>query len=80
LTRYIHLNPSSAGLVDKPEDWQWSSYGEYIGEVDEINRICKYEDLIKVDVKEYKKFVNDRIGYQKEISKIKSLLMDDYSG
>jgi len=31
LSRYIHLNPSSAGLVRKPEAWQYSSYREYIG-------------------------------------------------
>jgi REP element-mobilizing transposase RayT len=31
LSMYIHLNPSSAGLVRKPEDWQYSSYREYIG-------------------------------------------------
>jgi len=31
LSRYIHLNPSSAGLVSKPEAWQYSSYREYIG-------------------------------------------------
>ena len=26
LTRYIALNPVRAGLVRRPEDWQWSSY------------------------------------------------------
>lgn len=31
LSIYIHLNPSSAGLVRKPEDWDFSSYREYIG-------------------------------------------------
>lgn len=30
LSKYIHLNPSSAGLVVKPEDWEFSSYREYI--------------------------------------------------
>lgn len=24
--RYIHRNPVVRGLVEKPEDWQWSSY------------------------------------------------------
>jgi hypothetical protein len=28
---YIHLNPVRAGLVSRPEDWQWSSYNEYAG-------------------------------------------------
>ena len=31
LSRYIHLNPVAAGLVRCPEDWEFSSHGEYIG-------------------------------------------------
>ncbi len=31
LSRYIHANPVMAGLVDKPEDWEFSSYRDYIG-------------------------------------------------
>jgi len=31
LSRYIHLNPVHAGLVQRPEDWESSSYREYIG-------------------------------------------------
>jgi hypothetical protein len=31
LSRYIHLNPVVAGLVERPEDWEFSSYREYIG-------------------------------------------------
>jgi putative transposase len=37
LTRYVHLNPVSAGLVEKPEDWPYSSYREYI----ERNKVPK---------------------------------------
>ena len=31
LSRYIHLNPVSAGLVKNPADWEFSSYQEYTG-------------------------------------------------
>ncbi len=31
LSRYIHLNPVKAGLVKRAEDWEFSSYREYIG-------------------------------------------------
>jgi len=31
LSRYIHLNPVAAGLVRQPEDWECSSYPEFIG-------------------------------------------------
>jgi putative transposase len=28
---YMHLNPVKRGLVDRPEDWIWSSYSFYQG-------------------------------------------------
>jgi len=28
--RYIHRNPIKEGLVEKPEDWPWSSFGHYL--------------------------------------------------
>lgn len=31
VTRYIHLNPVRARLVDHPADWPYSSYNDYIG-------------------------------------------------
>ena len=31
LSRYMHLNPVRAGMVAKPEQYQWSSYRSYIG-------------------------------------------------
>jgi REP element-mobilizing transposase RayT len=31
LSAYIHLNPVRAGLVKRPEYWEFSSYQEYIG-------------------------------------------------
>ena len=32
LTRYIHRQPLDAGLVDKPQDYPWSSYLVYLGQ------------------------------------------------
>jgi hypothetical protein len=31
LSRYIHLNPVQAGLVQHPENWVYSSYKDYLG-------------------------------------------------
>jgi len=31
LSRYIHLNPVKAKMVDSPEAWRWSSYGAFVG-------------------------------------------------
>lgn len=31
LSSYIHLNPVIAGLTENPEDWECSSYQDFIG-------------------------------------------------
>ena len=80
LTRYIHLNPTSAGLVKYPEKWSFSSYNEYINNTETQGKICKFDNLFSISPKEYKKFVSDRKLYQKEISRIKKLLIEDYTG
>lgn len=77
LSRYIHLNPVSAGLADSPEDWYGSSYNEYIGKA---TGICNFDKIIDITPGEYCKFVNDRKEYQRELSIIKSKLIDNYTG
>ncbi len=75
LTRYIHLNPVTAGLVEKPQDWEFSSYREYLNEIKD-ERICDFKELLDIDPVSYKKFTEDRISYQKELAKIKHLLLE----
>ena len=74
LTRYIHLNPVIAFLVDKPEQWIFSSYKEYFSVPSQ--RVCQFEDILKISPTDYKKFVNNQISYQRELAKIKKLLFD----
>lgn len=78
LTRYLHLNPSSAGIVTKPEDWSNSSYNDYIDTSN--STLLNYSDLFSISPKEYKKFVMDHKAYQKELSYIKSIIIEDYTG
>jgi len=80
LTRYIHLNPTSANLVNKPNEWPYSSYVEYINPDSGIQKLCNFENLFEIEGNHYKKFVLDRKDYQKQLSIIKSLLIDDYTG
>lgn len=75
LTRYIHLNPVTACLTHKPEDWPASSYKEYLLEVKD-SRFCKYDDVLDIEPNSYRKFTEDRISYQRELSKISKLLFD----
>ena len=71
LTRYIHLNPTSSGLVKNPEDWKYSSYNEYIGRSDK--QVCNFKEYIDLTPKSYKEFVESRKDDQQELSTIKHL-------
>jgi len=75
LTRYIHLNPVTAMLVNNPEEWQFSSFSEYLG-INKQKSLCLFDDLLKISPQEYKKFVNERIDYQKWLKKIKDLCLE----
>lgn len=76
LTRYIHLNPVTAYLVNKPELWQFSSYQEYIAKESIKDKICEFEHLVETSSGEYKKFVNDQISYQRKLAAIKKLILE----
>lgn len=78
LTRYIHLNPSSADIVDNPFDWDYSSLAEYTDS--SLSGICYFTTLVDLSPKQYKKFVLDQKDYQRKISLIKNFLIDNYSG
>ena len=80
LSRYIHLNPVRAEIVEKPEDYSYSSYRNYIHK--ELKDIV-YCDLILemisrnkgMAIKRYKDFVEGVIGI-----KLKNPLQQVYGG
>lgn len=76
LTRYIHLNPVTAQLINMPEKWEYSSYKEYLSETIDSNSICSFKNVLEIKPPLYKNFVNNQIAYQKELSKIKKLVID----
>ena len=79
VSRYIHLNPVSAYLIeiDELENYQWSSFPDYIGKssnnlpVDTQNVLGSFKSA-----EEYKKFVFDQADYQRELEKIKHLILE----
>lgn len=44
LSRYVHLNPVRAGIVRKPEQYEWSSYRIYLGS--EHNRLVHAGEVL----------------------------------
>ncbi len=75
LTRYIHLNPVTAYIVNNPADWIYSSYKEYIA-VNIGSGICRFSDVLDINPVSYKMFVENRIDYQRNLAKIKNLMFD----
>jgi putative transposase len=68
LSRYIHLNPVRAGIVQKPEAYRWSSYGFYIDSsnkdtlVNTVDTLLMFSEEKRHAVKAYKDFVDGGIG------------------
>ena len=48
VTRYIHLNPVTAGLVDKIDDWEFSSYAEYMDNTRHGKGLCDFEGIVSL--------------------------------
>lgn len=69
LTIYIHLNPCTAGLVEKPEEWKYSSYLEYLGI---RTGFCTPYKYLSVGKDVYRKFVEERIDYQRTLAIVKA--------
>ena len=55
LCRYVVLNPARAGLIKKPEQWRWSSYGATIG-------VAKRPSFLTVD------WVLSQLGGRKRVA------------
>lgn len=66
---YIETNPVRAGLVSKPERWEWSSARAHLfGEEDKYLKLKPW--LTKEEMVEYKSFIYERLK-QEDISKIR---------
>ncbi|MBU1113254.1 MAG: hypothetical protein KKH93_05215, partial [Candidatus Omnitrophica bacterium] len=76
LTRYIHLNPTTVYLVNKPQDWSFSSYQEFLGLIEKGQGLCNYFELMHVVPESYQEFVNLQINYQRELADIKRLFLE----
>jgi putative transposase len=76
LCRYIHLNPVTAKLVRRPEDWAHSNYREWIGLRDGalVEKVFVQDHF--PSAKEYVKFVNDVEDEKNSYEKIRKYMFD----
>ena len=73
LTRYIHLNPVKACLVGRAEDWEFSSYREYV----ELRRgrLPSRERVEFGSAARYRAFVEDGMAGADRV--IRGLMLDE---
>lgn len=78
-SRYIHLNPVKAHMVEEPSHYPWSSYRTLLGMTDdkltEVTKTLKY--FKNEDRSLYKEFVESRINYNQLESRICKELGND---
>ncbi len=73
VSRYIHLNPTTSNLAYKPEEWKYSSYRDFISNQSILGSLMEFSIQ---SPKQYQKFVEDRIDYQKSLRIIKKRLLE----
>jgi REP element-mobilizing transposase RayT len=75
LSCYVHLNPVSSGIVNQPENWEYSSCRAYLGIAP--NTMISPEIVLNqfANIHAYKKYLEDFSSTEKE--KIKVFLFDE---
>lgn len=76
VSRYIHLNPVVSGIVKKPENYQWSSYLEYL---DISQGFCSKGEILGMfpSPQKYQDFVEDQIDYGTTLEILKHQLIEE---
>lgn len=64
--RYIHNNPVKAGIIQKAEEYPWSSYREFLGKIDVVAEQHKAYILgfFSGDIARFKRFHRQKDDYE----------------
>lgn len=76
VSRYIHLNPLVSHLVKDLYQYEWSSWREYMGSIQEF---CSKQDILAFfkSPEHYRKFVLDHADYAERLESIKHKLLEE---
>ncbi|OGH16792.1 MAG: hypothetical protein A3C30_00415 [Candidatus Levybacteria bacterium RIFCSPHIGHO2_02_FULL_40_18] len=78
ISRYIHLNPVTAHIIEVGDlkNYPYTSYQFYFQ--DKSASFVKTEFLLNIfgGSKKYSEFINDGVGYQRNLAKIKNLILE----
>ncbi len=78
VSRYIHLNPATAYIVEAADldTYQWSSFKDYISDIPSNTNVEMILSRFK-SRQGYRKFVLDQVEYQRELDKVKHLILEE---
>ena len=78
VSRYIHLNPLVACLIDDLNIFFWSSFLEYIGKRESV--FCEKREILQYfpdnSCQKYREYVIDYVDYARSLQQIKKYLFD----
>ncbi len=76
VSRYIHLNPLASFLVKNLNQYEWSSYIEFLDKTS--SGISAKEEVLSFfkSPQDYKRFMQDQIDYAQKLELIKHQLID----
>lgn len=81
LTRYVHLNPVTAYLVEMKdmETYPWSSLAAYLNNQNQKTIFVERKVLkdLGIPLRRYLEFVSDQAGYACDLNKIKHISFDE---
>lgn len=70
LSRYIHLNPVAAGMIRGPEEWEFSSYRDYIGLRNGTLPEKRPVMVSFTSAESYRRFVESAVGSEKKETRL----------
>ncbi len=81
VSRYIHLNPYSSGLVKNLKElsqYQWSSLGEYLSPTSFAENICDKTIILNhfKRAARFRYFTFSQAGYQRSLKSIRNILLE----
>lgn len=80
VSRYIHLNPSVAGLVQNPLEYPWSSLLEYLDRSRVADPFCRTDLILSMlPPPQYRSFVLDYADYARTLHRLDGLSLEDTS-
>lgn len=76
VSRYIHLNPFAAKIIDRPHQYSWSSYQHYLH--NRSNRICAPQLILEMigSPRKYREFIENYADYARALATIKKQILE----